>query len=249
MQMLRLTSIHDLLLCLERMAEYDRMMVDLSVTSFDFLVEDDVLRGHGRPFVKELVPLPPLEEHRQYSQEPHLQELCEEIDDLTTIPDPPEQSKNAFAITLFCMEAAFDSRSKDILKYAFNLFPERDYLIVTQPHTVTENSLFQKFTLVPKKSENTFAHVLYLIHRDQLFEQDLAVTRSLPTDMAGIDALIESASESEESKQVVAKFNDAINNLDSMWLAFSARVDGNVVASFLMSKDVNLEYYKSHFHV
>ena len=28
--------------------------------------------------------------------------------------------KNAFAVTLFCMEAAFDSRSKDFLKYAFD---------------------------------------------------------------------------------------------------------------------------------
>jgi len=42
-----------------------------------------------------------------------------------------DSAKNAFAITLFCMESAFDSRSKDFLKYAFELFPERDYLVVT----------------------------------------------------------------------------------------------------------------------
>jgi hypothetical protein len=93
------------------------------------------------------------------------------------IPEPPEKAKNAFAITLFCMEAAFDSRSKDFLKYAFDMFPDRDYLIVTQPHTVSENSLLQKFTLVPKKSENTFSHVLYLVHRDELLEQDIVVER------------------------------------------------------------------------
>lgn len=63
------------------------------------------------------------------------------LEDLETIPEPPEIAKNAFAITLFCMEAAFDSRSKDFLKYAFDMFPDRDYLIVTQPHTVVENSL------------------------------------------------------------------------------------------------------------
>lgn len=66
------------------------------------------------------------------------------------IPEPPESAKNAFAITLFCMEAAFDSRSKDFLKYAFEAFPDRDYLIVTQPHTVAESSLLNKFTLVQK---------------------------------------------------------------------------------------------------
>ncbi len=77
------------------------------------------------------------------------------------------------------MEAAFDSRSKDFLKYAFDRFPDRDYLIVTQPHTVAENSLLQKFTLVQKKPENTFTHVLYIIHRDQLLEMDLYVERSV----------------------------------------------------------------------
>ena len=97
------------------------------------------------------------------------------MQDLETIPEPPEKAKNAFAITLFCMEAAFDSRSKDFLKHAFDRFPDRDYLIVTQPHTVAENSLLQKFTLVPKKPENTFTHVLYIIHRDSLYEEDLVV--------------------------------------------------------------------------
>jgi len=91
-------------------------------------------------------------------------------------------AKNAFAVTLFCMEAAFDSRSKDILNYAFDLFTDRDYLIVTQPHTVPENALFNKFTLVEKKPENTFSHVLYLIHRDQLLEQDIYVTRTEVSD-------------------------------------------------------------------
>lgn len=89
---------------------------------------------------------------------------------METIPEPPESAKNAFAITLFCMEAAFDSRAKDFLKYAFDLFPDRDYLIVTQPHTIAENTLLNKFTLAQKKAENTFSHVLYIVHRDYLME-------------------------------------------------------------------------------
>ena len=36
---------------------------------------------------------------------------------------------------------------------------------------------------------------------------------------------------------------------DSPWIAFSARVEDSVVAAFLISKDVNLDYYVSHFHV
>ena len=46
-----------------------------------------------------------------------IQAICEQLDDQTTIPDPPASAKNAFAMTLFCMESAFDCRSKDFLKY------------------------------------------------------------------------------------------------------------------------------------
>lgn len=85
------------------------------------------------------------------------------------------------------MEAAFDSRSQDFLKYAFEMFPDREYLIVTQPHTVPENSLLSKFTLVEKSSENTFSHVLYLIHRDYLLEQDISVTKTTIEDFKSIE--------------------------------------------------------------
>ena len=191
--MLNLTSIRDFLNSLERMSEYDRLLTDLKLTSFDFYDEEDkALERAGRPYIRKLVPLEDLDEHVQYSTNPEIQAICEQINDLTTIPDPPETAKNAFAITLFCMEAAFDSRSKDFLKYAFDLFPDRDYLIVTQPHTVPENALLSKFTLVQKQLANTFSHVLYLIHRDYLFEQEICITRTLASDFDSIQELINS---------------------------------------------------------
>jgi hypothetical protein len=66
-----------------------------------------------------------------YSEDRLYNEIVKGVGDLETIPEPPEKAKNAFAITLFCMEAAFDSRSKDFLKHAFDRYPDRDYLIVT----------------------------------------------------------------------------------------------------------------------
>ena len=149
------------------------------------------------------------------------------------------------------MEAAVDSRSKDFLKYAFELYPERDYLIVTQPHTVPENALLSKFTLVKKKLSNTFSHVLYIIHRDFLLEQNISMTRTEKTDFEGITELLYSMpSESgESSEQILANIRDATERHDSKWLAYSARVEDSIVATFIISKDVNLDYYKSHFHV
>lgn len=118
-----------------------------------------------------------------YSSNPEIQALVSEINDLTSIPDPPEDTKNAFAITLFCMETAFDCRSFDLLKHAFDLFPDRDYLVITMPHTIPENALLSKFNLVAKKAQNTFSHVLYIFHKDYLYEQDIFVTRTLPSDV------------------------------------------------------------------
>ena len=190
--LLKLTSIHDLLNALDRMAVYDRLMSELKLTEFDMYEDENrALATIGQPFEMQMQLLPEIEEHRQYSTDPEIQRICtEQIHDLTTIPDPPETAKNAFAITLFCMEAAVDSRSVDFLKYAFDLFPGRDYLIVTQPHTVPENALLSKFTLVPKTMHNTFSHVLYLIHRDYLLEQDIQVSRTQPEDYDQIRDLL-----------------------------------------------------------
>ena len=60
------------------------------------------------------------EPSKVYSENPEIQEIVEQVHDLSSIPAAPEKFKNAFAITLFCMEAAFDSRSTDFLKYAFD---------------------------------------------------------------------------------------------------------------------------------
>ena len=169
--LLNLTSIHDLLNAIDQMAIHDRLMAELGICEFNnYADEDRILEQIGKPFQQYLKLLPELEQHRKYSNDPAVQAICEGINDLQTIPEPPESAKNAFAITLFCMEAAVDSRSVDFLKYAFQLFPDRDYLIVTQPHTVPENALLSKFTLCPKNMKNTFSHVLYLIHRDYLLE-------------------------------------------------------------------------------
>jgi hypothetical protein len=66
------------------------------------------------------------EANEAYSEDPHYNGIVKDLNDFETIPEPPEKAKNAFAITLFCMEAAFDSRSKDFLKHAFDRYFQRN---------------------------------------------------------------------------------------------------------------------------
>jgi len=46
-----------------------------------------------------------------YSEDDEYEEIVKNINDFENIPEPPEKARNWFAITLFAIEAAFDSRS------------------------------------------------------------------------------------------------------------------------------------------
>lgn len=144
------------------------------------------------------------------------------------------------------MEAAFDSRSKDFLKYAFDEYPDRDYLIITQPHTVVESQLLNKFTLPTKKTKNTFQHVLYIMHRDFLYEQDMFVQRVAQGDLEAAGDLISGL---DEAKTMYQALYDCAVNPASTNYGFVAKIFDQVIGAFVISKDVNLEYYISHFHI
>jgi len=68
--MLLNTSIHDLLLCLDRMAEFDRVSFYLKMISFDnWAAEDKILTKLGKSWFKPYEPLPELPEHIKYSSD------------------------------------------------------------------------------------------------------------------------------------------------------------------------------------
>jgi hypothetical protein len=75
---------------------------------------------------------------------------------------------NALAITLYCLDHAYASRGRDFLAFAFEQFPDTDYLLLTLPSTCTPPPLLSSFTLVRPKPASTLSHVLYILHRDTL---------------------------------------------------------------------------------
>lgn len=77
----------------------------------------------------------------------------------------PQHSKDVFCVNMCCLDQAFQTQSLDFLLPAFSLYPDKDYCIITQPHTAPNTPLLNAFTIVPAQPQNTFGHVLYLIHR------------------------------------------------------------------------------------
>ena len=160
------------------MFEFDKSLFKMGIQRHDITDEEKFMGVISKKFKQKIydedpVYEMPVEPTTDYSSDPEIQKIAEGIKELNMIPEVPEKYKNAFACTLFCMEAAFDSRSTDFLKHAFDLYPEREYLVMTQPHTVVESQLLSKFTRPTKKSTNTFQHVLYIMHRDFLYADDM----------------------------------------------------------------------------
>lgn len=80
--MLYETSIHDLLICLERMAQYDRLLSSLHlIKSRDWTQEDNILITAGKPYKEEFVMLAEIGDLRSYTADSEIQAICEQIHD------------------------------------------------------------------------------------------------------------------------------------------------------------------------
>ena len=72
---------------------------------------------------------------------------------------------NAFCVTLFCIDDRFEGMAAEFLKTAFEMFPDREYCLLTLPTDVPESHLLQAFTRVPHKLDYCPPHCLYIANR------------------------------------------------------------------------------------
>eukprot|EP00742_Colponemidia_sp_Colp-10_P005991 GILJ01006412.1.p1 GENE.GILJ01006412.1~~GILJ01006412.1.p1 ORF type:complete len:1622 (+),score=306.28 GILJ01006412.1:470-4867(+) len=166
----------------------------------------------------------------------------ETLDDL---PLPPDFAKNAFCVTLFCLDELFESRAKDFLEPAFALYPDKDYCIVTQPHTSPESTLLNNFSLVPKKPSNTFSHVLYLFHRDALLAP-LQVRRALVDDLEAVSVLLEDLDNGSEIRETVSRsLQDFADDVET----FVSICEEQIVGFTVISNVVDLDFYRATYTV
>ena len=74
----------------------------------------------------------------------------------------------------------------------------------------------------------------------------MRVSKATNDDLTQINELVENLDNKDTIYQGIY---EATINPDSPNMAFCTKVGNDVVASFLISKNVNLPYYKSHFHI
>lgn len=84
------------------------------------------------------------------------------------------------------------------------------------------------------------------MHRDFLYEQDMCVQRVSEEDLEDARELIQPL---DEAKAMYEALYDCAINPAATNYGFIAKVFDQCIGAFVLSKDVNLEYYISHFHV
>merc|ERR1712216_229059 len=100
--------------------------------------------------------------------------------------------------------------ARDFLRKAFMMFPEREYCVVTLPHTAAESSLLSNFTMVSPRPSSTFSHVLYLLHRDGLLASEVRVQRALESHLEQLTPMLSAIPNgSEVAEAVVAALGNS----------------------------------------
>eukprot|EP00943_MAST-04B_sp_MAST-4B-sp1_P002176 g2176.t1 len=117
--------------------------------------------------------------------------------------DPNATNPAAFAVTLFCLDDLYEPRARTFLRKAFVMFPDREYCVVTLPHTAAESSLLSNFTMVSPRPSSTFSHVLYLLHRDGLLASEVRVQRALESHLKQLTPMLSALPNGSEVAEAV----------------------------------------------
>ena len=150
------TSFNEVVKSLNNIEDYDKTLHGLDLIKSDEIKNENEVKSPDEKGSEEASDLEQassrllLQSSQEKSPKPKLdfenkedlyRYTIEDLDDLELIPDPPEIAKNAFCLVLYCIDEAFDSFGIKFLETLFEQFPERDYMVITQPHTCSENSL------------------------------------------------------------------------------------------------------------
>jgi len=140
----------------------------------------------------------------------------------------PQHSKDVFCVNMCCLDQAYQTQALDFLLPAFSLYPHKDYCIITQPHTAPNTPLLNAFTIVPPQPQNTFGHVMYLIHRAALLGPP-KVTRLKPHLLQQMDPLVASFDVATQEDIKTACKTYVAQGKSSDLQAFVAEFDEQVV--------------------
>ncbi|KAM9316787.1 cilia- and flagella-associated protein 61 [Gastrophryne carolinensis] len=156
---------------------------------------------------------------------------------------------SAFCIQLFCIDEKHATRSADFLNYVFNLFPDKDFCIMTVPHLTPEFPLLQSFVCAVPRSGCTLPQELYIFHRAGLINS-LQVRPAKSSDTAAVEKLIGTLQLRESIMDDLKIYSDARRDADGTPVqAFVAEVADQIVGISILRNEQDIEYIRSHYNI
>ncbi|XP_061443815.1 cilia- and flagella-associated protein 61 isoform X3 [Rhineura floridana] len=156
---------------------------------------------------------------------------------------------NAFCIQLFCIDEKHETRSLDFMNFVFNLFPDKDFCIISVPHMAPEFYLIQNFVRIIPFSNCTLDQELYVFHRSGLLKSFL-VRAARSSDVSGVELLIQTL---KLNKNILDDLNSYIlarRDPDGTPIqAFVAEVLHQIVGISVIRNEMDIEYIRSHYNI
>ncbi|XP_073413522.1 cilia- and flagella-associated protein 61 isoform X1 [Dendrobates tinctorius] len=155
----------------------------------------------------------------------------------------------AFCIQLFCIDEKHETRSIDFLSHVFQLFPDKDFCIITVPHLTPEFPLLQSFVRAVPLSTCTLPQELYIFHRAGLINL-LQVRPAKASDVPSVRNLIENLHVHESILDDLEIYSKARRDADGTPLqAFVAEVADQLVGVAVLRNEEDIEYIRSHYNI
>ncbi|ORX87573.1 hypothetical protein BCR32DRAFT_289228 [Anaeromyces robustus] len=137
-------------------------------------------------------------------------ESIESINDLKKVA----YLNNVLCINLFYIDDYYASYSNEFLKSAFNLYPDKEYCLISLPTMELSIPLLDNMTKVEFRENINIRHSLYICHRESSLNQ-IKVRKGLDTDIDGIEKLIEN----------IPKYIDIIHQAKMALLSMNSETD------------------------
>ncbi|XP_064406630.1 cilia- and flagella-associated protein 61-like isoform X3 [Halichondria panicea] len=157
----------------------------------------------------------------------------------------------AVAIQLFAIDERYEMRSVDFLPAVFKLFPEHEFLLLTQPHSSGDLPLLTHFTeAVPPRPGTCLPQELFLAHKASLLDSFI-VREATTVDLPALKALTFDLSSRDDMLGDVEIFLRARRDLGEVTplLALVAEVDSQLVALAVLREKEDMEYICSHYNI
>lgn len=159
---------------------------------------------------------------------------------------------NAISVQLFCMDEQYEMRSIDLIPAVFEIFPDRDFLILSQPHNILEFPLLQHFTHVTPRLDSTISQDLYILHKCSLLNS-FHVHPMEEKDIKGVNDLTSSLDAQNDIMIDVERYlqggRDPLSENATPLHVLVAECLEQIVGVVILRQEENLEYLRSHYNI